>query len=490
MGTDVGNLVKLTNLIDQEKWERSSKYILVESYLLKIIQSGAFQDNDKLPSIRKLSADLCVSKNTVIRAYQELEAQGYVYALPKSGYRVSVRTKLDTMLMEPTCVDLLSLCKDILSYPEYKECLPLGSAHPNINAPAIKSLYAEIGRHSRQQVYTSSHYQLPPGNKLLVKQLAKITQDLGISASTDDLLVTHGAQQSISLALRAMTRSGDIVAVESPCYFGNLLLLESLGLKVIEIPSCSREGISPEALEQAMKTWDIKVIIVTPNFTNPTGAVMPLKRRQKLLSISSNIPIIEDDVFGALAHGTPLPSLYSLDIQKRVIYVNSLSKTLDSRLRIGWILAGKYREKIEKYLLCDNMGGLNLLHSGVATFLTSGKYRTHTSKMIRNYQSQVQYFCLLLNKVLSKYENVKNRYQIHKTQGSFLLWIRLPKGTDSYELYRECNQHKISILPGTVFGSHNQYKHCFRVSVANFDCDNDWLPAMEVFGRLISQHVN
>ncbi|MCV5869785.1 aminotransferase class I/II-fold pyridoxal phosphate-dependent enzyme, partial [Escherichia coli] len=91
-------------------------------------------------------------------------------------------------------------------------------------------------------------------------------------------------------------------------------------------------------------------IIVTPNFTNPTGAMMPLEKRQQLLLASDNIPIIEDDVFGGLSYDKPLPSLSLLDDKQRVIYVNSLSKTLDSRLRIGWMLAGRYRDQIEQYL--------------------------------------------------------------------------------------------------------------------------------------------
>ncbi|WP_375146494.1 PLP-dependent aminotransferase family protein, partial [Vibrio parahaemolyticus] len=286
-----------------------NKYLVVEKHLKQAINGGVYQADDRLPSIRSLSQELNVSKNTVIRAYQELEAQNLVYSVPKSGYRVKVALPTSRSIPDPTRVDLLSICKEILTYPEYQERLPAGSAHPNIDSPAIKSLYAEIGRHSRQQTHVPSHYQLPPGDHLLIKQLAKITQDLGTPAKLDEIMVTHGAQQAISLALRATTQKGDIVAVESPCYFGNLLMLESLGLKVVEIPSCPRDGMCPEALAKTMATWDIKALIVTPNFTNPTGAMMPLEKRQQLLLASGNIPIIEDDVFGGLSYDKPLPSL-------------------------------------------------------------------------------------------------------------------------------------------------------------------------------------
>ncbi|WP_180801544.1 aminotransferase-like domain-containing protein [Vibrio parahaemolyticus] len=466
-----------------------NKYLVVEKKLKQAINGGVYQADDRLPSIRSLSQELNVSKNTVIRAYQELEAQNLVYSVPKSGYRVKIALPTSRSIPDPTRVDLLSICKEILTYPEYQERLPAGSAHPNIDSAAIKSLYAEIGRHSRQQTHVPSHYQLPPGDHLLIKQLAKITQDLGTPAKLDELMVTHGAQQAISLALRATTQKGDIVAVESPCYFGNLLMLESLGLKVVEIPSCPRDGMCPEALAKAMATWDIRAIIVTPNFTNPTGAMMPLEKRQQLLLASGNVPIIEDDVFGGLSYDKPLPSLSLLDDKQRVIYVNSLSKTLDSRLRIGWMLAGRYRDQIEQYLLCENMGSLNLMQSAVATFLTSGKYRTHTARMGWVYQNNMRRFIQMLHQYLDEYESLKNRYQINAVQGSFLLWLRLPEDTDSYALYQACNKHRISLLPGTVFGTQEQYRHCVRISVANFCHETDWSHAMQTLAKLIAKHV-
>ncbi|NVJ58667.1 MAG: PLP-dependent aminotransferase family protein [Vibrionaceae bacterium] len=466
-----------------------SKYLQVERILRSAIDNGVYQHNDKLPSIRQLVNELGFGKNTIIRAFQELEAQGLIYSVPKSGYRVNSIKSVQASHVKPTRVDLLSVCKEVLTYPNYKELLPTGSAHPNTDTPAIKSLYAEIGRHSRRQTHTASHYQLPPGDTLLIKQLAKITQDLGTPANVDEILVTHGAQQAISLALRAITLPGDIVAVESPCYFGNLLLLESLGLEVLEIPSCDYQGMDPLALESALAKWDVKVILITPNFTNPSSAVMPLERRKQLLSVSGTIPIIEDDVFGALSFSSPIPSLRALDDKQRVIYVNSLSKTLDSRLRIGWMLAGRYREQVEKYLLCENMGSLNLMQSAVGEFLTSGKYRNHISKMRRCYQNNAKRYIQLFRNAMDAHPELINQYHISGVQGSFLLWIRLPKSIDSYQLYQNCNQHKISILPGFMFGTHDQFKHCIRVSVANFDSDKNWRSGMELFVKLIAEQT-
>lgn len=474
MGTDCHNEAKFTQ---------------VEHHIRHAIRRGVYQPDDRLPSIRQLGADLHVSKNTVIRAYQELEAAEIIYAVPKSGYRVKAVQTIEPRQQRPQSVDLLSVSKEILSYPEKKELLPTGSAHPSINAPAIKTLYAEIGRHSRMQSHMPSHYQLPPGNQRLIKQLAKISRDLGVEASPDDIAVTHGAQQAISLALRALTKPGDIVAVESPCYFGNLLLMESLGLKVVEIPSCTRNGMAPQALASAIQEWPIAVILITPNFTNPTGSRIPESRRSELLQVSRDIPIIEDDVFGALAFDDGVIPLKTLDTQDRVIYVNSLSKMLDSRLRIGWIIAGKYHSAIEKYLICDNMGSLNLMQSAVGEFLSSGKYRQHINKMKRTYQNNTRRFSSLLTEALNQYPELRSHYHLSQPQGSFLVWLTLPTSIDSFALYQQCKDHRISILPGTVFATEGQFKHCVRLSCANFEDSLNWRRGIALFAKLIHQQL-
>lgn len=468
----------------------SNKYLQVEKYVKQAIENGLFQPEDKLPSIRQLCDKLDVSKNTVIRAYQELEAVGYIYSVPRSGYRVnSWSTITESETTTPMDVDLLSMAKSILSYPESKQLLATGSAHPNTDSPAIKSLYANVGRHSRMQSQIPSHYQLPPGNERLVQQLLKISQDLGVTTAKNEIAVTNGAQQAITLALRALTNVGDIVIVESPCYFGNLLLLESLGLKALEIPSHVATGIDIPSVKKALKLWDVKAIVVTPNFNNPTGSQMPLSHRQALLDVSDDIPIIEDDVFGGLSAGKHIPSLKTLDKKGRVIYVNSLSKTLDSRLRIGWLLSERYQKQIEKHMICENMGSLNLMQSAAGEFLTTGKYRMHVDKVRRLYQNNLKQFSALLSQALDQYPLLKNQYHISRPNGSFLTWLTLPIQTDSHQVYLACKKKKINILPGSVFATTGQYDNCIRLSVANFKDEPQWRKGIHALADLINQHL-
>lgn len=473
-----------------EKPASEAKYRQVIRELTLRIDRGVYQAGDKLPSIRQLSDQLTVSKNTVIRAYQELEAAQKIEAHPRSGYRVIPGVRAAPLTMQaPGFVDLLTLSRTILQQSPSSSLLPTGSAHPNTQFPAITSLYAEIGRHSRYQTHLPSHYLLPPGDEQLRKQLVTVSQWLGISASPDDILITHGAQQGISMALQVLTQPGDTVIVDSPCYFGNLLLLESLGLKVVEIPSHPQTGVELTHLSLALAQWPVAAILINPSFNNPTGSVMPRSEREHFLSITAGIPVIEDDVFGDLGYSKRPPALYSLDTDNRVIYCNSLSKTLDSRLRIGWMLAGQYQPLIEKRLLADNMGSLNLMQSAVAEFLKTGKYRTHLSKVRRYYQRNQRAFSQRFCAALDNYPWMAGRYQLHLTDGSFLCWLTLPGQADSYQLYQQALAAGISLLPGNMFCTQDQYRHCLRLSYAAFEDNPHWNSGLKKLAQLIAEHI-
>lgn len=467
------------------------KYQQVKEHIQQGIERGLYLKGDKLPSIRELSDSLSVGKNTVIRAYEELEAKQIVVAHDRSGYRVGSKNvhlnNKNEYLNEPCDIDLLSLSKAILRQPNQQNLLPMGSAHPDIDFPAIRSLYAEIGRHSRQQINIPSCYQLPPGNASLLKYIANITQELGVPVSSSEVLITHGAQQAISLSLQALTKPGDIVLVDSPCYFGSLLLLESLNLKVIEIPNHFTYGLDIDAVKQAVKTWDVKAVLVNPTHNNPTGYTQSESARLALLKATSGIPFIEEDIFGGLTYEGTQKTFKALDTEDRVIYCSSLSKTLDSRLRIGWILAGKYQAQIEKRLMSENMGSVNLIQSAVSDFLKKGKYKQHIHKAQRSYKNNQKRLFQQFTEALDSYEHMKGHYYLSQPEGGFLCWLTLPLGTDGTEIYKRALDEKISVLPGSMFCTQDQYKHCIRISFASYRESDKWKKGIETLASIIAK---
>ena len=184
------------------------------------------------------------------------------------------------------------------------------------------------------------NYDELAGRRELREQIARLMLDGGSVVTADDLLITSGCHNALSLALLSVCHPGDIVAVESPCYYGTMQILRGLGLKAIEIPTDPESGISIEALELALDQWPIKGVILVPNCNNPLGYIMPDSRKRAVLSLAQrhDIVIFEDDIYGELATEYPRPrTIHSWDIDGRVILCSSFTKTIAPGLRIGWI---------------------------------------------------------------------------------------------------------------------------------------------------------
>lgn len=173
--------------------------------------------------------------------------------------------------------------------------------------------------------------------------------DGGSVVTADDLVLTSGCHSALSLALLSVCQPGDIIAVESPCYYGTMQMLRGLGLKTIEIPTDPETGISIEALELALDQWPIKGVILVPNCNNPLGFIMPDARKRAVLNLAQryDIVIFEDDIYGELATEYPRPrTIHSWDIDGRVMLCSSFTKTIAPGLRIGWIAPGRYYDKL------------------------------------------------------------------------------------------------------------------------------------------------
>ncbi|RRD59617.1 PLP-dependent aminotransferase family protein, partial [Escherichia coli] len=187
--------------------------------------------------------------------------------------------------------------------------VPLSKSTPDVEAPSLKPLWRELSRVVQHNLQTVLGYDLLAGQRVLREQIARLMLDSGSVVTADDIIITSGCHNSMSLALMAVCKPGDIVAVESPCYYGSMQMLRGIGVKVIEIPTDPETGISVEALELALEQWPIKGIILVPNCNNPLGFIMPDARKRAVLSLAQrhDIVIFEDDVYGELASEYPRP---------------------------------------------------------------------------------------------------------------------------------------------------------------------------------------
>jgi DNA-binding transcriptional MocR family regulator len=306
-------------------------------------------------------------------------------------------------------------------------------------------------------------YATEQGMKRLRVQIARRMLNSGCSLSADDIVITSGCVEAITLALMAACRPGDTVALGSPIYYTFLKSVEWLGLKVLEIPSTPAEGINLDVLSYAMKQTPIHACITITNFNNPLGTLMPDDRKRELVALLAkhDIPLIEDDVYGDLAFGPAHPTCTkAYDEKDLVLYCSSFSKTLAPGYRVGWIAPGRYRQRVEQLKALFNIATASPTQLAVAEFLTNGGYDHHLRAVRRAYSRQV-----------SRMRDAVIRFFPHGTrvsrpEGGFILWVELPENSDSFRLYEEALSRGISIAPGLLFTMADKYANCFRLNAA------------------------
>jgi DNA-binding transcriptional MocR family regulator len=347
-----------------------------------------------------------------------------------------------------------------------RDLLPLGSAIPcaqNLPIDKLNRIMAsELRRYGEQSVL----YQMPPGYERLRVQIARRALVAGISSGPDDILVTSGCVEAVLLALRATCHAGDTIAVESPFYFNFMQMIAELGLKALEIPATPRDGISIEALRYAIEQGKISACLVITNFSNPLGSLMPDERKRELVELLARheIPLIEDDIYGDLTFGNERPTAAkSFDRSDTVIYCSSFSKTIAPGYRIGWAIAGRYQEEMERIKMIMNIAPASPPQLALAEFLATGGYDHHLRSIRRTHARNISQMA----DAVARFFPPGTR--MTQPSGGFILWVEMPEGTDAIELYHRALKLKISIVPGPLFALSDKYNHHIRLSAAQWD---------------------
>jgi len=327
---------------------RVYKYEQLAADIVHLIESGTFRPGDRIPSVRQSSRQKKVSLTTVIQAYYLLEAQGWIEARPQSGFYV--RTTLPTALPEPdisspepdpTQVSMRELVtRVVLADTHNPDLVQFGAAHPNPGLSATQSLNRILTSVARRMGNESGSYDYVPGCERLRVQIARRALTAGHSLGPDDIVLTSGCSEAVSLCLRAVCRPGDTVAIESPSSFDALQCLEVMGLQALEIPTHPRDGISLDALRFAIEHNPVSACLVISNFNNPLGSCIPDDNKRALVELLAghDIPLIENDIFGEIYFDDRRPSVAkAYDRKGLVMLCSSFSKSLCPGYRVGWV---------------------------------------------------------------------------------------------------------------------------------------------------------
>ncbi len=287
--------------------------------------------------------------------------------------------------------------------------------------------------------------------------------DAGCQITPEEVVVTNGAQEALALSLRAVTEPGDVVAIESPTFYGLLQAIEALGLRALEIPTDPDEGIVPEALALALDQWPVKAALLMPNFGNPLGHCAGDERKRALVELLEDrgVPLIEDDVYGDLAFEGPRPwAARAFETRGGVLYCGSFSKTLSPGLRVGWAVPGRFRDRVEYLKYSGSSSTPAWPGLAVTDFLERGGYDRYLRRVRGDYARAVD----RVSRAVARHFPSGTRQT--RPAGGFVLWLELPEAVDALALYRRALGEGISIAPGPLFSPTGKYRHHLRLNCA------------------------
>jgi len=463
-------------------------YAQIVSRIEKQIKQKLLKTGDKLPSVRALSLEQGISISTSYKAYVELENMGMIEARPKSGYYVKFSparvnhvptTKPPTQkIAQASVTDMIAM---VYQNMDSDSVIRLSRSSPPLSMIPMAKLNKSMMEAIRKSPSGNINYENLQGNVSLRKQIAKNAFNWGGNITEDDVVTTQGCMEALIFCLRALTKPGDTIAIESPTYFGIFNIMLSLDLKVLEIPVNPDTGIDLDYLTQAMNEVDIKVCLFVTNFSNPAGSCMPDESKQQLVTLlaAKKIPLIEDDIYGEIYFGKSRPrTCKSYDKDGWVLLCSSVSKSIAPGYRVGWCIPGRFKEQIINLKMMHTISSATPTQAAIAHFFETGRYDLH----MRNLRKALYTQSLRYTQAIATYFPPGTK--ISRPQGGYALWVELDKHINAFELYQLAMAQNISIAPGQIFSTDARFTNFIRISFG-LSFDNVVEKSIKVLGDLV-----
>ena len=464
------------------------KYDQVSRYINELIEKGDLKPGDKVPSLRKLSQQLGVSIATITQSYVNLEDQGVLSAKPQSGFYVNdLANQINDIAKSAAApcqarrVRFGELFEEVFRNANNPRIAPFGTSNPSMDFMPVKSLTRATRSIISRYPQKSMDYLFPPGDRKLREQIALLYAQTHTRVSANDIIITSGATEALSISLRTVAKRGDIIAVESPTYFAVLRMIEQMGMLAVEIDTDPVTGLNLEALEEAFDTMDIKAVLASPNTSNPLGSQMPEEKKRELVNLMAerDIPLIEDDVYGSVYFGDKAPRpAKSYDLNNLVLSCSSFSKTLAPGHRVGWVIAGRYRKKFLQYKQAWSSATSSINQLALAEFLSSGQYERHLVRLRMAMREQVEKGRYMISR------NFPEGTRISHPHGGNVLWVEMPEGCDCIDIFNKALEHNIGITPGILFSATRQFRNHLRIN-CGFPWNEANVNALKTLGQIV-----
>jgi DNA-binding transcriptional MocR family regulator len=443
-----------------------------------------------LPSIRHLAQQKKLSVSTVMQAFRLLEDRGLIDARPQAGFYVkrqpprivSDHALSAPTLREPTYVGINNVLMQVLQANEKPEIVQMGSAWP----PGALFPVAQVRRIINAKMRTHAHYlthvsSVDTSEPNFLRQVQRRALGWG-QIDLHEIVVTSSCTEAISLCLRAVAKPGDTIAIESATFFLLLQLIESLGMKALEIPTHPKTGVSIDALELALQQNLVQACLFIPNANNPLGCIVPEENKRRLAALVAkyDIPLIEDDVYGDLCFTAERPApVKAYDTSGNVLMCSSFSKAVTPAARVGYVLGGKYAEQVA--LLRTVSGGCTayFFQAVLAEFIQGRAYENQVRKLRKAFAQRIGQ----MSDAVTRY--FPSESVLSEPQGGLVLWVELPRDIDTLALHRKAIDQGIAFMPGALFSASGKLGNCMRLN-----CGNAWTPEIEAGVKKLGEMVN
>lgn len=455
------------------------QYITIATKLEALINNDTYPIGEKLPSLRTVHLQYNVSIGTVLKAFILLEDKGLITGKERSGYIVLRKSitaaALPQSIKRASAQQIVTVNQTLqkVMYPDsdHKAYVSFFNAVPDTSLLPFNAIRRSLQQASRDLTGAHLLYEQANGNALLRQEIAKRSFHWNGKLAADDVVITNGALEAVSLCLRAVTKMGDTVVVETPFYHGILQSIAALGLKIIELPGDTSTGINLQQLAQVCSTYKVAACVLISNFNNPNGVMLSDEKKQAIASFANRnkLPVIDDDIYGDLHFDVQRPSnLKTYDTNGWVLLCSSFSKSVAPGYRIGWCAAGRFTEQVIKLKAITNVATTSVVQLSLLELLTTGAYDRHLRKL----RPALHRLVLLTSQAIEKHFPPGTR--ISRPRGGIVLWIELPKAINAFVLQRSALAKQINIAPGPLFSNKGDYTNYIRIS-----CNNVWSNKIE-----------
>jgi 2-aminoadipate transaminase len=461
-------------------------YIQIRDQMRALVHSGELRAGDRIPASRELAVQLGVHRTTVANAYAELESEGLIQGHVGRGTFILANSKIVTTMPAPPAtrnggVRWESLFADERGEEALSRLMPdvpgkaisFAAAKPAAEFFPVEEFKACCNAALQREGGKILQLGASDGYAPLKEVVCEMLRADGIPARDSQLLVTGGCQQSIDLLCKAFLRPGDAVIMENPTYPGAIAIFAGARVHCLGVPvhtDARRHGyvgVDVEALEAALVQNRVKMILLTPDFQNPTGTTLPVAERRRLLDIASKhqVPVVEDHIYARLhLRGDNVPSLRALDRHGVVIQIDSFSKVAFPGLRVGWCVAPE--SVIERLRLVKQATDLHtdqLAQAALAEFCRRGHLTRHIARMKKVYGSRLA----ILEASLT--EHMPEGTTWTRPEGGMCLWVTLPPGLDASEMLIHTREQQILFAPGRYFYFQNPAPNTLRLAFSCLD---------------------